>query len=114
MDHIDEGLCTISTEVTDHLNFILVCEDRLDERNDLMWEEGVTDQTFPSGCVGVDMNGCARGCLGNKQRFIIMGTSHFLFSLGVMINRRRPLASGWLSRMPDLSPGDHGGASESA
>ena len=55
MYHIDEILGIVSAEVADHLDLILAGEDCLDERNDFMWEQSVTDQTLPGGCVGIGM-----------------------------------------------------------
>ena len=43
MYHIDEGLSVISMEFKNHLNFILACEHCLNERDDFVWEQGVTD-----------------------------------------------------------------------
>jgi hypothetical protein len=43
MYRIDEGLSITSKETTDQLDPFLVREDLLDEGDDLMWEQGVTD-----------------------------------------------------------------------
>ena len=57
MYHIDEGLSFVSTEVAEHLDLTLAGEGCLDKRDDLMWGQCVSDQTFPGGSVGVDRLG---------------------------------------------------------
>lgn len=59
MYRIDEGLGVISAQATNRLHLNLARENLLDERDDLEWGQGATDQTFPDGCVGVDRReGC--------------------------------------------------------
>ena len=43
MYRIDEGLSITSEEITDSLDLFLVREDLLDERDDLMREQGLAD-----------------------------------------------------------------------
>ena len=68
--HIDEGLSGIPTELTDHLNLILVREDCLDERDHFVRREGMTDQAFAGRRFEVDKDGWIWGqvdCRGMRS-----------------------------------------------
>jgi hypothetical protein len=41
-------------------------------------EQGVADQIFPGGCIGVDRNGWTRLCVGNERWCTIIGTKSLL------------------------------------
>jgi len=41
--HINKGLSIVSTEVTDHLDFVLTGEDCLEQRDDFIFREVMTD-----------------------------------------------------------------------
>ena len=45
--HIDEGLCIIPREVSDHLCLIAIRESYRDQRDTLVHGEGIADQSFP-------------------------------------------------------------------
>lgn len=55
--HIDKPLSIVPTEGTDRINPILVHKHRLDQREHLSREGGVTDQTFAGGLIKVGKDG---------------------------------------------------------
>ena len=57
MYHIDERLSVAPAEVADHLDLIPAREDRLDERDDFVGEEGTTDDASAGWRMEVDEDG---------------------------------------------------------
>ena len=54
MYHIDEGLCGVPVETTDHLNLILFHENIIDQRDEFMRGEGTGSQAYAGRHLNFD------------------------------------------------------------
>jgi len=57
MHNINKGLGITSAEVTDHLDFFLTGEDRLNQGDDFMRQEDTTDYASTGWCIEADEDG---------------------------------------------------------